>query len=214
MENNNNNNAVSIEGHTQEQIQKMFYSPINDGVKNWTKEQFESAYLALTFFITEHDLSYDLYEFAKRNYILNKDDSENQYKVEANDLYDLVFEEADKEGLTEIYEQSLVDDTKTTDDNITDRLEALAQILEESARRSEELEHNVKEAIEKVKELIKEKDTYKLAFETVIRYLDGYSKYHNDGSIILNLIMNAADDISDDHLEAFSLIEEAFSKDK
>lgn len=53
-----------------------------------------------------------------------------------------------------------------------------------------------------------ERNVYKKAFECVMNYIDGHSKYNNDGSIRLNLILSATE-LEDDEVgtDAFALIE-------
>jgi hypothetical protein len=46
--------------------------------------------------------------------------------------------------------------------------------------------------ISMVEELIREKNTYQNAFETVMNFLKKYEEATNDGSILLNLMMDAA----------------------
>ena len=58
-------------------------------------------------------------------------------------------------------------------------------------------------------EVIKERDAYKVAFETITKYLNEYSKYHDDGSILFNLTLFATD-IADEDIDAFMLIQQAF----
>jgi hypothetical protein len=70
---------------------------------------------------------------------------------------------------------------------------------------------------EQQEELVNEKNSYKLAFETVTDVLKKYSKETDDGSLILNVIMEAAtmEDDGEDSvgLDAFMLIEQALSSE-
>lgn len=59
-----------------------------------------------------------------------------------------------------------------------------------------------------MEEVMMEKETYKVAFETVTKYLNEYSKSKDDGGILLDLILYATD-LDDDNIDAFILIEQA-----
>lgn len=89
--------------------------------------------------------------------------------------------------------------------NFYDEEEVNAIMISYRAEKSES-----KDAAQTIEEIQQERDVYKNAFETVTKYLKGYSEYHDNGSIILNLIMMSADN-EDVDIEAFSLIDEAMN---
>ncbi|KHF40727.1 hypothetical protein [Halalkalibacter okhensis] len=57
-------------------------------------------------------------------------------------------------------------------------------------------------------------ESYKLAFETLAKHVVGYATAHDNGSLLLSLIMEATelDDETDEGLDAFVLIEQALTK--
>lgn len=59
--------------------------------------------------------------------------------------------------------------------------------------------------------IVKERDTYKLGFETVMKFIREYARDTNDGSLLLNLTFASSelDAENDVELEAFLLIEDA-----
>ncbi|MFD2118146.1 hypothetical protein ACFSTH_11800 [Paenibacillus yanchengensis] len=65
-----------------------------------------------------------------------------------------------------------------------------------------------------IEEVAQERETYKLAFQTVMKYLDGYSKENDDGSILLGLTFFATDELSEVDIDAFMLIEEGFNDEE
>ncbi|MGN7942008.1 hypothetical protein [Metabacillus sp. 22489] len=56
------------------------------------------------------------------------------------------------------------------------------------------------------------KDDYKLAFELLAKHVRGWADTNNEGSLLMNIVMEAAEEISDDQIESFMLIESALCK--
>ncbi|WP_273129962.1 hypothetical protein [Bacillus weihaiensis] len=52
-------------------------------------------------------------------------------------------------------------------------------------------------------------EDYKSAFETLAKHIRGWAEAHNDGSLLLSLVMESA---KDDNEDAFFLIQNALSK--
>ncbi|WP_100408465.1 hypothetical protein [Bacillus solitudinis] len=59
------------------------------------------------------------------------------------------------------------------------------------------------------------KETYKLAFETLAKHVVGYAEANDNGSLLLNIIMESTElDDTEEGLDAFMLIEQAMSEIK
>ncbi|WP_413381261.1 hypothetical protein [Alkalihalobacillus sp. 1P02AB] len=55
-------------------------------------------------------------------------------------------------------------------------------------------------------------ETYKQAFETLAKHVRGWAEYHDDGSLLMSLVMESNEDLEDKNEDAFVLIEQALTK--